>query len=216
MAECHAQASPTRLSPLYPNSPNLQMTETKVTPSFQNGRESTVKVHVNGRGQDFPAQDRPAPRLSQEEQGRLAKELAAAPKAAFDDCLPISIKPDQLIGAGSMDRQTIPYSEAYQPSEVKLAPSVSIPLKGSGPKAGAPTINLLQASHEVVSRTYYDQAPQPAPEAAVSVSEDSRLGARLQHLEEAVAGLTAALRAQQAPATKKAAAAKVTKTEVES
>jgi hypothetical protein len=187
------------------------MTETKVTPSFQNGRESTAKVFVNGRGQDFPAQDRPAPRLSQEEQDRLAKEIAAAPKAVFDDCLPLSIKPDHLIGAGSMDRQTIPYSEAYQPSEVKLAPSVSIPLKGSGPKAGAPTINRLAASHVVGSRTTFDpgKAQEEVSELAASVTPGSALERRLSCLEASLSGLVDAVASlTPAPAVKKAATAK--------
>jgi hypothetical protein len=186
------------------------MTETKVTPSFQNGRESTVKVHINGRGQDFPAVDRPAPRLSQEEQAKLAAEVAAAPKAAFDDCLPISIKPDHLIGAGSMDRQTIPYSEAYQPSDVKLAPSVSIPLKGSGPKAGAPTIHRLAASHVVGSRTTVVEAPETPREAATGPLEPGLLTERLDRLEAALQGLL--VQAQAPATTKKAAAAKKTNT----
>jgi hypothetical protein len=189
-------------------------TESKIRPSESAGNGSRLHVATveNGAEQLVP-QTAPGPDADRQANGHPKPPKSDAPD--YSSFKGIRIVPDHLVKEGSLHQEVVPVSKAYgEPGSGEvLTPTVRVPEKGAR-KAGAPTINRLQASHEVGSRTFYDQAPQPAPEAATSVAENSRLGERLQHLEEAVAGLTAALQAQQTqPAKKAATVAKVTKTE---
>jgi hypothetical protein len=191
-----------------------ESTTGKIRPSESAGTGQRLHVATveNGAEQLVP-QTAPGPDADRQPNGHPKAPDSGLPD--YSQYKAIKIVPDHLCKEGSLRNEEVPASQAYgSPGDgERLQAQVHIPLKGEG-RVGRPVINRLAASHDVGSRTYYQQAPQPAPEAATSVAENSRLGKRLDKIEQAIQGLLEAQQAQPSVA-KKTAAAKATKTEAD-
>jgi hypothetical protein len=184
-------------------------TESKIRPSESAGNGSRLHVATveNGAEQLVP-QTAPGPDADRQANGHPKPPKSDAPD--YSSFKGIRIVPDHLVKEGSLHQEVVPVSKAYgEPGSGEvLTPTVRVPEKGAR-KAGAPTINRLQASHEVGSRTFYDpgRAPEEAKQLVADVTPGSLLEQRLSRLEASLSGLVDAI-ASLTPATKKAVTAK--------